>query len=167
MALLGASTKARLREAKMSNIPNEDVKAEGLKLTKAQRAVLANVKRLGEVALPALLTGDVLWLADSGYLSRWPGKLPQSCRVRLTPHGDLALSERAPLTRPQRAMLVRARDERASEAGGDGCYLWGRHEMRTANVLRDRGLLRVTPNGYATLTPAGRASLPPTSTTRG
>jgi hypothetical protein len=66
---------------------------------------------------------------------------------------------REKLTKAQRAMLIRARDERAGEANGDGCYIWGRHEMRTANVLTDRGLIKGTANGYATLTPAGRAAL--------
>jgi hypothetical protein len=56
------------------------------------------------------------------------------------------------LTKAQRALLVRA------AASGD-CYVWGRHQMRTANVLHERGLIARTVNGYATITEAGRAAL--------
>lgn len=66
---------------------------------------------------------------------------------------------RVKLTKAQRAFLTRAAAETYADYSGRGAYIWGRHEMRTANVLRNRDLLSIGAASYAKITPAGLAAL--------
>lgn len=63
------------------------------------------------------------------------------------------------LTKAQRAFLVRARDATLGDGSGKGAYIWGRHEMRTANTLQRDGLVQISALSYARITDAGRATL--------
>lgn len=70
------------------------------------------------------------------------------------------------LTKAQRLKMVEVNRDTLPDYTGKGAYIWGRHEMRVCNRLRDLGLITIGVNGYAHITPAGRQALKePTNTT--